>query len=526
MPDWNTQKGITVPEATPTGDAGDYLKDNFLALRNQAVYYADGPPDAEDDAADGFAVGSRWFDVEAGTLWVCVDATAEAAEWRSVFAREPDQPLGGPLVLCPGDPAVAGSDGGLQLGTGGDVRGDGAVDLQSTRTVDAQVASGAKSAILGGENNTAAAANSIVLGGSGNQAGAAGAIVGISTGDPTTVVTSSPHGLSGEMRIVISDSNSTPSIDGTRVITVAGADSFTVDVNVTSAGDSGRWEAGHGSVVGGDRNLTLGLYSSAMGRSNTASGEYSLAEGQYTVAGGWATHAEGIFSEATAFGSHAEGVFTTASGFLSHVEGGAFAYSNTASGYASHAEGGNTSATGETSHAEGRWTTASGDYSHAGGNRSNAHLLGQWARAMGGPDDDVGAAQTTITQLFRRTTDASQTELTLGGSAPSAATRFAILDGQTLSCFVNIVGREENGGSDDHASFLRQVLIRRTGATTALVGAVQTVGADINPAGWGGTTITADDSNESLKIEVVGAASTNIRWMATVLASEAADDSL
>jgi hypothetical protein len=36
-------------------------------------------------------------------------------------------------------------------------------------------------------------------------------------------------------------------------------------------------------------------------------------------------------------------------------------------------------------------------------------------------------------------------------------------------------------------------------------------------------TITADDTNESLKIEVTGIASTNIRWMATVIASEVAN---
>lgn len=70
---------------------------------------------------------------------------------------------------------------------------------------------------------------------------------------------------------------------------------------------------------------------------------------------------------------------------------------------------------------------------------------------------------------------------------------------------------------------MRQVLIYREGSTTSLIGSVQTIGADINPAGWGGVAITADDTNESLKIEVTGAASTNIRWTATVIASEAAD---
>lgn len=241
-------------------------------------------------------------------------------------------------------------------------------------------------------------------------------------------------------------------------------------------------------------NQAVDFQGSRVVATQVASGDYSF------IAGGQNNTASGDFS-------HAEGNLTTVTGNYSHTQGGFFA-----------------SASGDYAHAEGSVTSATANYSHAGGVASWAGLHAQWARASGTWGFLAsGKAQTTISQLMRETSDASAQELTLGGGTPTSSNRFVLRDGQTLSCFINIVGRKENGGANDHASFLRQVLIRREGTTTQLVGAVQTIGADINPAGWGGVTITADDTNESLKVDVTGAASTDIRWMATVMASEVAD---
>lgn len=250
-----------------------------------------------------------------------------------------------------------------------------------------------------------------------------------------------------------------------------------------------------------------------------ASGAYSfIANGVQNTASGFAAYAEGLEVVSSGVGAHAEGQYSTASGFAAHAEG-----SGTASGGSSHAEGSSTTASGGQSHAEGISCQATATASHAGGYQSKAHLQGQLARSSGNPYSHVGAFQSTITQLAGTTFNATAAELTLQGATPAADTRFVLIDGQTLACFVNIVGRKEGGGANDHSMFLRQVLIRREGMTTQLVGSVQTIGTDINPAGWGGVTITADDTNESLKIEVIGAVSTDIRWMATVMASEVAD---
>lgn len=57
----------------------------------------------------------------------------------------------------------------------------------------------------------------------------------------STSVTSTAHGLTSGDVIYIVNSNSTPTIDGERTVTVTGANTFTVPVTVTVAGTSGEW---------------------------------------------------------------------------------------------------------------------------------------------------------------------------------------------------------------------------------------------------------------------------------------------
>lgn len=66
-----------------------------------------------------------------------------------------------------------------------------------------------------------------------------GSITAIGIGTEA-VVTSTAHGLT-EGKVVITGSDSTPSIDGTHVVKVIDANTFSVPVNVTVAGASGSW---------------------------------------------------------------------------------------------------------------------------------------------------------------------------------------------------------------------------------------------------------------------------------------------
>lgn len=68
-----------------------------------------------------------------------------------------------------------------------------------------------------------------------------GAITSISVASPT-VITSASHGLATGNVIYITDSDSTPSIDGFYTVTVTGANTFTIPVAVTVAGTTGSWE--------------------------------------------------------------------------------------------------------------------------------------------------------------------------------------------------------------------------------------------------------------------------------------------
>ena len=81
------------------------------------------------------------------------------------------------LVGPDGQPILTGSNGTIQS-AGGNPRGLGAVDLQTVRVDPAQVASGAKSVVAGGENNISSGAHSNVSGGLGNIASGPGSVVG------------------------------------------------------------------------------------------------------------------------------------------------------------------------------------------------------------------------------------------------------------------------------------------------------------------------------------------------------------
>lgn len=72
------------------------------------------------------------------------------------------------------------------------------------------------------------------------RADVAGRITASSIANPT-VITSAAHGLLSGASITIAGSNSTPSTDGSRVVTVIDANTFSVPVNVTVAGTAGTW---------------------------------------------------------------------------------------------------------------------------------------------------------------------------------------------------------------------------------------------------------------------------------------------
>lgn len=152
-------------------------------------------------------------------------------------------------------------------GSGGNARGTDAVDLQVSRVVITQVASGANAAIGGGLNNTASAAASTVAGGQSNNASGAGAFIGSGGSNISSAISSA---------VVCGDSN-----------TARSQESSVVGGRNNIAGDAGA--ANHRAFVGGgDANTATGQESAVCGgNTNTASGTQSgICSGDTNTASG------------------------------------------------------------------------------------------------------------------------------------------------------------------------------------------------------------------------------------------------
>jgi hypothetical protein len=130
--------------------------------------------------------------------------------------------------------------------------------------------------------------------------------------------------------------------------------------------------------------------------------------------------------------------------------------------------------------------------------------------------------QCTEIAMACSTTDATPAAFGLGDCSPDAddlavsAVAFPCETNKTYALLICLAARKDDGTS---AMFVRQAVIKNVNDTVSLEGAVQTVGADVNPAGWS-VAISADDTKKCLQILAAGAEGANIRWAAVVQAVE------
>jgi hypothetical protein len=226
--------------------------------------------------------------------------------------------------------------------TGGNNRGQNAVDLQMRRDLTTQVASGDLSVIGGGISNAAPGRQSTVSGGAGNTASATNSTVSggtenIASGDASTIG-------GGQSNIA---SNSFATISG-------GVGNNALELNTTISGGQGNTASNAGSTIGGGaNNISSGFASTIGGGQNNTSSNNS------TTVGG--------------------GAENTASGNLSTIGGGTL---NIASGNESTISGGQSNIT------SGIFSTVGG----GGGNQSTgaSSIIG------GGQSNTVSANFTTI----------------------------------------------------------------------------------------------------------------------------------
>ncbi len=295
--------------------------------------------------------------------------------------------------------------------TPGNARGQYAVDLQISRNIASQVASGDYSTIGGGYGNIASASYSTVAGGQSNKAG----------GDYSTV---------------------------------AGGQSN------TAGGD-------YSTVAGGYRNTANGQYSTVAGgyrntangdRSFIGSGQLNSASGNYSTVGGGIEHKASGFSSCVGGGSQ-----NTASDDYSTVAGGRM---NRATQYSSCVAGGQqNTASGNTSTIGGGWlNTASGQHSViAGGARNTASEIsscvgggfsntagGNHSTVSGGRMNTAGGERSTIGGGFSNTAGGNHSTIS-GGESNTASSIWSTVGGGRL----NTAGGERStisGGSGNTAS--------------------------------------------------------------------------
>lgn len=238
--------------------------------------------------------------------------------------------------------------------------------------------------------------------------------------------------------------------------------------------------------------VASGNSATCMGQWNKASGNYSLASGLQSVASGAASAA---FN-----GSNATGGWSLSAGLYS-----------TASAQASVVSGSSSSSSGDSSVAMGRQANASSASSVALGAYSKASRHGILAHSSQGFSVQ-GSGQTILGTLTKATTDATPTELFLDNSSA----RLTIEASTAIHGIVKIVAAKSDGSAV--ARFARQFTIKNVAGTTSLVGSVVSIGTD-EDAGTS-IAITANDTNDALKIEVTGIAAENWKWVASIHAVE------
>jgi hypothetical protein len=349
----------------------------------------------------------------------------------------------------------------------------------------------------------------------------AGTNITITTDASTDTITiaASGGGLSGTGSV----DNAVLRADGTGGATLQNSNWIIAD-NATASPNN---TVNHASLqaTGGTTNVSVSIVPKG-------TGAFSLSVPDGTSAGGNARGANAIDLQTSR--SAAAQVASGATSFIacrrntaSGVDSYALGFNSTASGNASGAFGEVTATTGRASNSFGGYNTVSGTTAGCSGNQITVSSFGGWGTGNDAHCDlmnqvavgakrfaTLGDCQATLgVPIKSATSDATPTELLAQEAFTNTTSRLSLRNNSAWAFEITIIARSTSGAN--HASFVRRGLIYRNAnaASTALEGAVQTIGTDIASAGastWA-VAITADTTNGSLKIEFTGQAATSIR---------------
>jgi hypothetical protein len=189
--------------------------------------------------------------------------------------------------------------------------------------------------------------------------------------------------------------------------------------------------------------------------------------------------------------------------------------SHVASGNDSICVGASATSSGSASISIGASSTCSGSNSVAVGGSTQATAINATAIGLGIASLRGQFSTAAFNAIYwgGQTTNATPLILNLDASATN---RFTIAANTALAVDVLLVARRSDV-ADKWLVARRFLGIRRDGSNnTSLIGSVQTLGTDQSAGSpsWS-FTLTADDTNEALQLEVTGAASETVQWRAT-----------
>ena len=388
------------------------------------------------------------------------------------------------------------------------------------------VASGQDS-FAGGSSTDATATRSTALGNGAQATHANATAVGYNAA--TSATNQVALGASG-YAVRVSGAYTLPTADGSSgtalVTNGSGALSFaTVGAALYAANESSPSAqpsaTGANAIAIGDSSLAAGEKSFAAGDDATIGSNATSAVALGTAyAGGADSFAAAINVNSSSYG--AQDSFSISMGKYSKASGS----SNVAIGSGTLASphtgvtavGSNAQATGQACNSFGNNTIASTTSSTALGSYSNGNSTGKIALSSQKFSTE-GDSQTGITVMRRPTTDATPAYLTTRYQWNDATGQVILPNNSAYAFSGTIVARQKASEGTACAAWKVEGLIRREGSagTTVLVNSATTV-LDNTP-NWG-MALSADTTNGGLAITVTGAASTNIRWVATIHTSE------
>jgi hypothetical protein len=343
---------------------------------------------------------------DTGRLTIKNDTSATTQNTVVIAASEANSGI----ALVPNGTGAITADIPDGTAAGGNARGTNAVDLQTNRTSNLDIASGASSVLVGGLGNRAQGLYSSILGGFQNKA----------TTNWASVVGGQYNSSQGTYSFVGGGVSNTAS---TTASTISGGEN-----NTASTGP-------HATIVGGQSNVSSGSHSVSGGNANTASGAASLALG-------------GQGNIASAIRSVSLGGFSNTS---------SLDYAVTLGGLACESTTAFTIALGNRTR-----SYLIGQFSHSGANFTNSKGECQQSHITSLKESQLTTAATTILSL-----DGTGTANLI---IPTGNNRMWNVKVSTIAVVTTITGTATGVSVGDSFMENRNLLFKRVGGTSSIVG--------------------------------------------------------